>query len=490
MALKKLLVLGATGYVGTRLVTSLLKQGYTVRASWLTLRKLERHSWVHHPKVETVAVDVFDRESFRNACKGSYGAYYLIHSMYHGKNFAQLDRKAAENMVWASENTELRRIIYLSGLGEEHAGLSKHLRSRYEVGRILRSGTVPVTILRAAMIMGAGSVSFEILRYMTERLPVTIIPGWLRTKSQPIAISNVLKYLVGCLENPETSDRTFDIGGPEILTYYELMRLYSQEAKLIKRLVVHVPFITPGLSSYWINLIAPIPASIAHPLIEGLKYDLICLNNDIKDMIPQRLLTNRETIQLALSQIDYQLLRTIVKRKDPEFIPEWTQPGDPKWASGSTYRDHRRVVIESPLEEVWNSVIKMEGEGGYCENLSLQHRGLIEKLIGGLGIKRSREDSSNLKLGDYVNCWNVVNVEPLKHLKLYAELKIPGRATLEFLLKRSDAQTTEVRQLTTFVPRGLFGLLYWYGILPIRGLAFKKALQKTVEDIGQEKESR
>jgi len=368
MVFEKVLVLGATGYVGKRLVSSLIKEGYTVRASWRILNKLERHSWAHHPKVEPVAVDIFDRESVRKACEGCFTAYYLIHSM-QSRDFANLDKKAAENMVWAAENTELKRIIYLSGLGEEHAGLSKHLRSRYEVGKLLRSGSVPVTILRAAMIIGAGSVSFEILRYTTERLPVTIIPGWLRTKSQPIAISNVLNYLVGCLKNPATSNRTLDIGGPEIITYYDLRKLYAQEAKLVKRFAVHVPFVTPRLSSYWINLITPIPSSIALPLIRGLKYDLICLNDDITHIIPQRLLTNKETIQLALSEIDYTLLRTVTKRKYPEFIPEWTQPGDPKWAGGSIYRDHRRVVIESPLEEVWSSIIKMEGEGGYCENL-------------------------------------------------------------------------------------------------------------------------
>ena len=488
MVIEKVLVLGATGYVGTRLVTSLLKEGYTVRVSWRTLSKLERHSWAHHPKIEPVAVDIFDRESLRNACEECFAAYYLIHSMYHGKDFVQLDRDAAENMIWATENTNLKRIIYLSGLGEENADLSKHLRSRFEVGTILRSGAVPVTILRAAMIIGAGSVSFEMLRYLTERLPVTIIPRWLRTKNQPIAISNVLKYLIGCLENPETSDRTFDIGGPEVITYYDLMRLYAQEAKLIKRFIINVPFLTPRLSSFWINLITPIPVSIARPLIEGLKSELVCVNEDIKSIIPQRLLTNKEAIQLALSQIDYHLLRTVTKRKYTEFIPEWIQPGDPKWAGGSIFQDRRQVVIESPLEEVWNSIIKMQGEGGYCENLPWQFRGLIDELIGGLGIRRGREDSSNFKLGDYVNCWNVVSVVPLKHLKLYAELKIPGRATLEFLLKRSDDHTTEVNQLTTFVPRGLFGLFYWYGILPVRGLAFKKVLQKTVEDIGNEQE--
>lgn len=485
MTTERVLVLGATGYVGTRLVTSLLQAGYTVRASWRTLSKLERHSWAYDPKVEPVAVNMFDRDSLLKACEGSSTVYYLIHSMYHGKDFVQHDRKAAENMVWAAENTNIKRIIYLSGLGEKNGNLSKHLRSRYEVGKILRSGTVPVTILRAAMILGAGSVSFEMLRYLTERLPIMIIPRWLRTKSQPIAISNVLKYLIGCLETPETSDKSFDICGPEIITYYDLMRVYAQEAKLIKRFIVSVPVLTPRLSSYGINLMTPIPVSIIRPLIEGLRSELVCINDDIKDLIPQKLLTNREAIQLALSHIDYNLLKTVTKKEYPEFIPEWTQPGDPKWAGGSIYRDHRRVVIESPLEEVWNSIIKMEGEGGYCENLPWQVRGLIDELIGGIGLRRSRKDSSNLKLSEFVDCWNVVSLESQKHLKLYAELRIPGRATLEFLLKEIDNQTTEVHQYTTFIPRGLFGLFYWYGIMPIYGTSLKKSLQKTVENIGK-----
>jgi len=310
---KEVLVLGSTGYVGSRLVPGLINQGYIVRAGWRTRSKLEAQPWKDHPKVKPVEVDVFNTDELREAIAGSDVVYYLIHSMYSGKDFKEMDRIAASNTASISEEHNVERIIYLSGLGEEEDNLSKHLRSRKEVDRILRSGKTPVTTFQAAMIIGPGSASFEIMRHLVERLPVMITPRWVRTKTQPISIEDTVLYLVKCLEKSEMIGETFDIGGPEITTYHDLMRMYAKEAGIRRRMVVPIPLLTPRLSSYWVSLITPIKASIAIPLIEGLSQETICSENRIREIIPQKLLTIGESIHLTLSYIQYSRERNQAK---------------------------------------------------------------------------------------------------------------------------------------------------------------------------------
>lgn len=301
MGKEPVLVLGATGYVGNLLIPHLAERGHTVRASGRSERRLKELPYIDQSGIEATVADVFDRDSLVRACEGCRIAYYLVHSMNpQQKDFMDADRKAAENMVWAAEKSGLERMIYLGGLGEENSDLSKHLKSRAEVGNILQSGNVPLTYLRAAMIIGRGSASFEILRHLVKRLPVMITPRWVSTESQPIAIRNVLEYLSGCLEKRETTDKTFDIGGPDILSYRHLMEIYAEEAGLMKRFVIPVPVLTPRLSSYWIHLVTPISASLAKPLAEGLKNRVICRNDDIKGFIPLNLLNCREAIRMAI----------------------------------------------------------------------------------------------------------------------------------------------------------------------------------------------
>jgi uncharacterized protein YbjT (DUF2867 family) len=303
MRKEAVLVLGATGYVGNLLIPHLLESGHTVRASGRSERKLKELPIVDRHGLETAVTDVFDMDSLLRACEGCTTAYYLVHSMNpQQRDFMDADRKAAENMVWAAEKTGLERMIYLGGLGDEDSDLSKHLKSRAEVGSILQSSSVPLTYLRAAMIIGRGSASFEILRHLVKRLPIMITPRWVSTESQPIAIRNVLEYLSGCLENRETMDKTFDIGGPDILSYRHLMEIYAEEAGLRKRFVIPVPVLTPRLSSYWIHLVTPISASLAKPLAEGLKNRVICRNDRIKRFIPLNLLNCREAIRLAVQE--------------------------------------------------------------------------------------------------------------------------------------------------------------------------------------------
>ncbi|MHA1904742.1 MAG: NAD(P)H-binding protein [Candidatus Thorarchaeota archaeon] len=338
MKLQKILILGATGYVGSRLVLSLLSKGYKVKASWRSKEKMLSCTWATDSRVEPIRVDARNLESLTRAVEGCDAVYYLIHSMYSGSRFTKMETQIAENMVKASRDSDLQRIVYLGGLGKLGASLSPHLQSRMRVGRILQSGPVPLTIFKAAMLLGAGSASFEILRYLVERLPIMTTPKWVRTRTQPIAISNALEYLVRCLKEPETANRIYDIGGPRITTYEELMKIYTQAAGLVGRLVIPIPFLTPSLSSYWLKLVTPVPMPLARPLIESLRNETISENNEIKEIIPQKLLSYEEAFKRAILDPRKSSNNLQLKIKNDQFIPEWAQPSDPKWASGPKIR--------------------------------------------------------------------------------------------------------------------------------------------------------
>jgi uncharacterized protein YbjT (DUF2867 family) len=311
MRSQPVLVTGSTGYVGGRLVPQLLSSGHRVRVLGRSLAKIQSRPWAANPLLEMAQADALDLESLEKAARGCWAAFYLVHSMSaRHKDFAEADRKAAVNMAKAASEAGMERIIYLGGLGEETDSLSEHLKSRTEVARILQSGKVPTTFLRAAMILGSGSASFEILRYLAERLPVMITPRWVRNPVQPIAIRNVLNYLQGCLENAETTGATFDIGGPDVLTYHRLLELYAEEAGLARRWIIPVPFLTPRLSSLWIHLVTPVPAYIARPLTEGLRNPVVCREDRIRSLISQNLMGCRETIRLALGRIRNQCVET------------------------------------------------------------------------------------------------------------------------------------------------------------------------------------
>jgi uncharacterized protein YbjT (DUF2867 family) len=301
--MQRVLVLGSTGYIGSRLVPRLLDQGYNVRAGWRTRSKLDAQSWKQHSNLDLVHVNVFNCNELRSAMRDCDVVFYLIHSMYSGKNYDEMDRLAARNIVSLSDELGIKRIIYLSGLGKKEDRLSRHLRSRKEVDRILRTAKTPITTFQAAMVIGPGSASFEIMRFLVDRLPVMITPRWVRTKTQPISIEDTVLYLVRCLEKPETIGEIYDIGGPEITTYHDLMRAYAKEAGLARRIVFPIPLLTPELSSYWVDLITPIKATIARPLIASLSQETICSENRIREIIPQKLLTIRESIYLTLSEI-------------------------------------------------------------------------------------------------------------------------------------------------------------------------------------------
>lgn len=485
---KPILVTGATGYVGGRLIPKLLDSGYRVRALGRSLAKLQGRPWGKHPLVELAAGDVLDKASLLQAAQGCGAAFYLVHSMLADpKGYSATDRQAAHNMVEVAAAAGLDRIIYLGGLGStQDPQLSEHLRSRQEVARILQSGPVPATFLRAAMILGSGSASFEILRYLVERLPVMITPRWVQNPVQPIAISNVLQYLQGCLEHDEVKGQTFDIGGPEILTYRHLFEIYAEEAHLPRRLIIPVPVLTPKLSSYWIHLVTPLPASIARPLAEGLRNPVICQDNRIRELIPLDLLSCRQAIRLALERIKQQTVDTCWMDAGATIPPEWAYCGDTPYAGGTILECSFRVLLQASPQDIWQPIIKIGGSTGYYfGNFLWQLRGWLDRLAGGIGFRGGRRHPSDLRVGDALDFWRVLEVDPPHRLKLLAEMKLPGEAILEFNLLPKGNNQVELRQTARFLPQGLGGLLYWYSLYPLHQWVYGGMLQAIAQAAGR-----
>jgi uncharacterized protein YbjT (DUF2867 family) len=430
--------------------------------------------------VETIQADVLDPSSLDRAVAGCRAVYYLVHSMNPGtRDFAETDRRAAENMSRAAAEAGVQRIVYLGGLGEEGGDLSEHLRSRREVGRILASGPVPTTFLRAAVILGSGSASFEILRYLVERLPVMVTPKWVDTPCQPIGIRNVVGYLAGCLENDETAGGTFDIGGPDILTYRRLMEIYAEEAGLPRRLVLPVPLLTPRLSSYWIHLVTPIPSSLARPLVEGLRTPVLCRDHRIRDLIPQDLLSCRRAIGRALEKVRADRVDTCWSDAGDLRAPEWVQCGDPEYAGGTVLDCTYRVVLSGTPADVWPSVERIGGRSGwYFAGFLWRLRGALDRLLGGVGHLRGRRHATRLSAGDALDFWRVLEVCAPRRLVLLAEMKMPGEAVLEFGLHERSEGRTELVQRARYRPRGLLGLAYWYALVPLHEWLYRGMLRK------------
>jgi uncharacterized protein YbjT (DUF2867 family) len=470
-----ILVVGASGYVGGRLVPLLTSSGYRVRAMARSLAKLKCRPWARDPMTEPVQGDVRDKPSFSAAAAGCRAAFYLVHSMTaEKKGYAGADREGAFYMAAVAAAHGFERIIYLGGLGDkDHRRLSPHLQSRHEVEKILSAGPVPVTNLRAAMILGSGSASFEMLRYLVDRLPVMTPPRWVNTPCQPIAIDDVLRYLVGSLQNDRTAGETFDIGGPDVVTYRDLIRIYAEEAGLNRRLVVTVPVLTPYLSAKWIHLVTPVPAAIAQPLAEGLAIPVVCRDHRIQQLVPLKPTRVRNAIRSALDKALTHQVDTCWYDAGQLVPPAWAACGDAQWAGGTIMMCGYRIRIESDPEPVWDVVRTIGGKRGWYYAKSLWWlRGLLDRLVGGVGLRRGRRHPEEINVGDGIDFWRVLEVRQRQKLVLLAEMKVPGEATLTFEITPIADGATQLTLQSRFLPKGIAGMLYWYSLYPFHELIF------------------
>ncbi|MER5300804.1 SDR family oxidoreductase [Streptomyces lasiicapitis] len=471
------LVTGATGYIGGRLVPELLDAGHRVRCLARSPEKLRDHPWAG--RVEVVRGDVTDAESVGGAMRGIDVAYYLVHALGTGPGFEDTDRRAARVFSEAAHAAGVRRIVYLGGLtpaGRPESELSPHLRSRAEVGRIFLDSGVDSVVLRAAVIIGSGSASFEMLRYLTERLPVMVTPSWVRTRIQPIAVRDVLRCLVAAARMPAGLNRTFDIGGPDVLTYRDMMRAYADVAGLPRRIILPVPVLTPRLSGYWIGLVTPVPHGIARPLAESLRHEVVCREHDIAQYVPDlpgRPLTFAAALRLALRRIQEAQVTTRWSSAAVPGAPSDPLPTDPDWAGGSLYTDRRRLTVDASPDALWRVIEGIGGDNGwYSFPLAWAVRGWIDRLVGGVGLRRGRRDAARLRVGDSLDFWRVEEIEPGRMLRLRAEMRLPGLAWLEMYAERGEDGRTRYRQRALFHPRGLLGHAYWWSVAPFHSVVF------------------
>jgi len=490
------LVTGATGYIGGRLVARLLDEGYQVRCMTRSSARLRDVPWAG--RVEVVEADALDRDSLDPALSDVDVAYYLVHSIDTGARFEDTDRAAATTFGEAARAAGVGRIVYLGGLAAEgDRPLSAHLRSRAEVGDILLNSGVPTAVLRAAVIIGSGSASFEMLRYLTERLPVMICPRWVRTRIQPIAIRDVLRYLVGCATLPTDVNRAFDIGGPDVLTYQEMMQRYARVAGLRRRIILQVPMLTPKLSAHWVNVVTPVPSRIAKPLVASLVNEVVCHDHHIAEHLPdppEGLLGVDRALALALAKIRDAQVETRWSGAVWTDAPSDPLPSDPDWAGGSLYVDERQRPVDAGLADLWDVIEGIGGDRGwYSFPLGWAVRGWLDRLVGGVGLRRGRRDPDRLYVGEALDFWRVEEVREGELLRLRAEMKLPGLAWLELRARTDEHGGTVFCQRALFHPRGLAGHLYWWSVAPFHGPVFwgmARNIARTAERNARRAESR
>lgn len=490
MSSTRSLVTGATGYVGGRLVPELLAAGHVVRVMVRDERKARAHEWAGD--VEVAVADATEPEQVAAALDGIDVAYFLLHSIGTGGDFAATERGIAETFAHEAKRAGVRRIVYLGGMDPEGEELSEHLASRKEVGDVLLQSGVPTTVLQAGVVIGSGSASFEMLRYLTERLPVMVTPKWVNTRIQPIAIRDVLRYLVGSAEMPADVNRRFDIGGPEILTYLDLMQRFAAISGLPRRRIVKVPVLSPGLSSHWVGLITPVPASLARPLVESLRNTVVAGDTDIKTYVPdppQGLIGFDRSVELALTKIQNLDVPTRWSSASTAGAPAEGLSTDPDWAGGSLYKDERTREVHASPEHLWTVIEGIGGKNGwYSWALAWWVRGVFDRIAGGPGLRRGRRNDKELVIGDALDFWRVEDTDDRTFLRLRAEMRLPGLAWLELQVGSTDGGTTTFHHRALFHPRGLLGHAYWLSILPFHGIIFG-SMQKNIAKAAEELES-
>lgn len=464
------LLTGATGYVGGRLLKAL--EARDVRVRCLSRRPEFLQSRVAS-QTEVVEGDVLERSTLKDAMQGVHTAYYLVHSMGSAGGFEEEDRRGAQNFTDAAKAAGLHRIVYLGGLGESGRALSPHLRSRHEVGEVLRSSGVQVIEFRASIVIGSGSVSFEMVRALVERLPVMITPRWVSVPAQPIGIEDLLQYLIAALELEVSGNRIYEIGGSDRVSYGDLMREYARQRGL-RRLMVPVPVLTPRLSSLWLGLVTPLYSRIGRALIDSIKHPTVCSDDTALTVFPIRPKGVEEAIASALRNEDREFAET-----------RWSDAlsatrGPRGWGGvrfGTRLVDSRVAQVHVSRERAFAPIRRIGGETGWYYGNWLWHlRGFLDLLVGGVGMRRGRRDPDAVRVGDVVDFWRVEAFEPDRRLRLLAEMKLPGRAWLEFEVE-GNGSSSRIRQTAIFDPVGLPGLLYWYLLYPFHRLVFAGMLR-------------
>ena len=463
--LSRVLVTGGTGYVGGRLIPLLESRGLSVRC--LARRPEFLQSRVGS-QTEVVAGDVLQSETLQAALHGVETAFYLVHSMGTGNDFEDEDRIAARNFAEAAKQNGVRRIIYLGGLGEERQALSKHLRSRQEVGQILRESGAQVIEFRASIVIGSGSLSFELIRALVQKLPVMLCPKWVSTPSQPIAIEDLLSYLLAAIDLPQGPSDIFEIGGPDQVSYSEIMQEYARQRGL-KRWMISVPFLSPRLSSLWLGLVTPVYARVGRKLVDSLRNPTVVTNSHAREAFAIQPRGVSDAIARALVNEDQELTAT-------RWSDALSSSGRPqRWGGvrfGTRLVDSRCVEVAAPIEAAFAPIQRIGGRTGwYYGNWLWRLRGWLDLLVGGVGMRRERRDAVDLRVGDPVDCWRVESLEPNRRLRLVAEMKLPGRAWLEFEVEPTSKGSL-IRQTAIFDPVGLTGLAYWYTIYPLHEFVF------------------
>ena len=476
MTTPTVLVLGGTGYVGGRLVPRLVSEGATVRCLTRSADGFDGIDWADD--VEIVEGDLFELDSLRNAFDGVDQVVYLVHSL-NDDDFEQKELECASNTRRAAERAGVRHIVYLSGLGDDDTDLSAHLSSRHDVGRELAAGPTAVTELRAAIVIGAGSASFEMLRCLTDVLPIMTAPSWVtKTMLQPISIDDVLTYLSAALDRDISADGTHDlieIGGPDAMTYADLVHLYSDVTGLRRR-IIPIPIVSPGFSAGWVGLVTPIPAQLAHSLIDSLENDVVVTDDTAARISTHEPMTTRRAIELAVAEIaGAHDLRPHDATRDPAQPAPW----DPDWAGGTLYEDRREQFTTADPAAVQRTVRGIGGQRGWFGFKFLWSvRGLLDRLFGGVGLRRGRLDPDDIEVGDHLDFWRVLAVDD-DLFRLRGEMVLPGEAWLEWSTVDHPDGTTVI-QRARYIPRGLRGRVYWWVLSPFHAMIFPLMLRGIV----------
>jgi uncharacterized protein YbjT (DUF2867 family) len=487
---KLILVTGATGYIGGRLVTKLVADGRAVRVVVRSPQKLKDVPWAS--SVEIVQGDLQDADTMREVSRGVDTLYYLVHSMGSGKDFDKREAEIAHTVAEAAGEAGIRRIVYLGGLHPEGVELSTHMRSRTQVGKVLLESGTPTIAFQAGVVIGSGSASFEMIRHLSDVLPVMPAPRWVLNTIEPIAVRDVIHYLVGALDLAEGLNRTFDIGSREVLTYADMMNEYAAAAGLPHRKILALPVLTPRLAGHWVNLVTPIPRAMAMPLIESLQHDAVTSEHDIDQYVPVPeggLTGYRRAVDLALGKMRGGEVETSwagASQVDTEADP---LPSDPQWAGHTVFTDVQTYNSTASPEKLWSVVEGIGGENGwYSWPVGWAARGWMDKIAGGVGLRRGRRDPNQLLTGEALDFWRVEELVRGNRLRLRAEMKVPGRAWLELRVE-PDGSGSAYYQRAVFFPQGLSGRLYWLAVLPFHGFIFSsmaRNIARTAEAMPEE----